>query len=497
MFFLEKMRVIKSFCDIIYHLKKENEMASTNLMIPKKLKIGFQNRKDALTEKLGYVIYYDEKGVLRKKTSWENWRSKDIEPLEVDNQPVSGYVINKGVTHFAYSSFGSDRFRVRVHSPLGFDFEIYPENLLAIMSVSDISKQYINNECVFAWDGQELILLPVNTEQYKQAVENTKDMEEMFNKKKKAGNIKNASLEKGTIVYGNQSVYTYVDEIEIIPSAYVENFKLSNLKLDKKHKVILTIPKTKQKIGVEIAGKQNKIDKDFLRQKLFGNMYFGYTYLNKIPDNALVSDINISEVCTGEKSHKVMRVMKETEDLIKKIPDINDQINVIELKKEDIEKISNYYNHYSIKETDSTFLALQYLNSLNLTDYFYGNEIEKENVFSFIAKDLSLYKVKLFLKVKDWYTNDKRKYSLEISFLKIEGKNEVELFKETLDSSDSQVSKKLESFILDDRGNKSKNLLLYINDMALEKTGSNLTVLKMQGIMQDGKVKNVFKVLMK
>lgn len=472
-------------------------MASTNLMIPKKLKIGFQVRKDALMEKLGYVIYYDEKGVLRKKNSWENWRSEDVEPLEVDNQPMSGYVINKGVTHFAYSSFGSDRFRVRVHSPLGFDFEIYPENLLAIMSVSDISKQYINNKCVFAWDGQELILLPVNTEQYKQAVENTKDLEEMFNKKKKAGNIKNVSLEKGTVVYGNQAVYAYLDEIQIVPIAYVENIKVSNLKLDKNNKVILTIPKAKHKIGVEIAGKQNKVDRDVLRKELFDKVYYGYSYLNKIPDNALVSDINIKEVCTGEKSQKLKKVMTETENLIKNIPEISDQINVIELRKEDIEKISNYYSYYSIKETDDTFLALQYVSLMNLTDYFYGNDFEKESVFSFIAKDLTLYKVKLTLKVKDWFTSDKRQYSLEISLLKIEGKKEVEVFKKILNSSDSKDVKNLESFIIDNRNSKCKDLLLYINNIVLEKTGSNLTVLKMQGITQDGKVKAVFKVLSK
>lgn len=40
-----------------------------NIFIPKKLKIGFQNRTDTYTQKLAYVIYYDEKNKLRKEQS--------------------------------------------------------------------------------------------------------------------------------------------------------------------------------------------------------------------------------------------------------------------------------------------------------------------------------------------------------------------------------------------------------------------------------------------
>ena len=32
----------------------------SQMFIPKKLKIGFQQRRDTFTKKLAYVIYYDE-----------------------------------------------------------------------------------------------------------------------------------------------------------------------------------------------------------------------------------------------------------------------------------------------------------------------------------------------------------------------------------------------------------------------------------------------------
>lgn len=36
------------------------------LFIPEKIKVGYQKRTDTYTNKLAYVIYYDEKNKLRK-----------------------------------------------------------------------------------------------------------------------------------------------------------------------------------------------------------------------------------------------------------------------------------------------------------------------------------------------------------------------------------------------------------------------------------------------
>ena len=44
----------------------------SNIYIPKRLNVGYQNREDTYTVKIAYVIYYDEKGKLRKETSWNN-----------------------------------------------------------------------------------------------------------------------------------------------------------------------------------------------------------------------------------------------------------------------------------------------------------------------------------------------------------------------------------------------------------------------------------------
>lgn len=79
----------------------------SGLFIPKKLRVGFQKRSDTFTGQLAYVVYYDEKGQLRKAKSHESWCDTKLGFLELDNEPRSGFVLNKGVERNGY--WGSGR----------------------------------------------------------------------------------------------------------------------------------------------------------------------------------------------------------------------------------------------------------------------------------------------------------------------------------------------------------------------------------------------------
>jgi len=103
-----------------------------NVFIPQKLKIGFQERSDTYTKKLAYVIYFDEKGTLRKEASWQSWRDKKIDPIEIDNVPTSGFVLNKKVGGYK-SDWNFRNAYVRVYDPRDFEFEITIPNLLFIL----------------------------------------------------------------------------------------------------------------------------------------------------------------------------------------------------------------------------------------------------------------------------------------------------------------------------------------------------------------------------
>lgn len=153
-------------------------MKST-LFLPKEIKVGFTARKDTYTGKLAYIIYIDEKGVLRKEKSFESWRNKDIPTEQLNNEPLSGFVLNKKVGGYA-SGWNHRQTAVRVYDPRGFEFEITVENLLYILdNTNSIVGKGLEGEFVYAWSGSDIILLPVSAPEY----EDLKKLNELRHKK--------------------------------------------------------------------------------------------------------------------------------------------------------------------------------------------------------------------------------------------------------------------------------------------------------------------------
>ena len=151
-------------------------MQANQLFVPDKLRVGFVNRDDTYTGQLAYVIYYDKKGKIRKEVSWQNWRNQSIKPLELDNEPMEGFVLNKGVggTRASYGWNPRNEY-IRVYDPRGFEFEISVPNLLFILQQCDCSRgKGIEGKLVYSWDGKELVLLPVESQEYKNSKEYTK-----------------------------------------------------------------------------------------------------------------------------------------------------------------------------------------------------------------------------------------------------------------------------------------------------------------------------------
>jgi len=144
-------------------------MSNDRLNIPKKINVGYQNREDTYTGKLAFVVYTDDKGVLRKEKSWNGWRDKKIEPQEFDNVPTSGFVLNKKVGDYS-SRWGGRKSWLRVYDPRDFEYEISVDNLVFILEeCSAIKGKGLEGEFVYAWDGADLVLLPVGSLEYKQS----------------------------------------------------------------------------------------------------------------------------------------------------------------------------------------------------------------------------------------------------------------------------------------------------------------------------------------
>ena len=172
------------------------------LMIPEKIKVGYQERPDTYTKRLAYVIYYDQKGVLRKEKSWQTWRDQKIDSHDFDNVPTEGFVLNKKVggykSHWNYRDA-----HVRVYDPRNFEFEISVSNLLGILQECDCSRgKGLEGKFVYAWEGTELVLLPAASEDYK----NSQNFTKLQTQKVKAKElILGASYQTK-----RQEVYTYL-----------------------------------------------------------------------------------------------------------------------------------------------------------------------------------------------------------------------------------------------------------------------------------------------
>lgn len=144
---------------------------NSSIFVPKTINVGYQNRSGTYTGKLAYIIYYDEKGKLRKEASWNSWRDDKIPNDEFDNVPTEGFVLNKKAGDYS-TGWDHRHAYCRVYDPRGFEFEITIENLLYILENANCIKgKGLEGEFIYGWDGKDLVLMPVESPDYKQISE--------------------------------------------------------------------------------------------------------------------------------------------------------------------------------------------------------------------------------------------------------------------------------------------------------------------------------------
>ena len=162
-------------------------MANERLNIPQTLKVGFQKRSDTYSGKLAYVTYINKKNEIAKQTSWDGWRSKDIDVETYDNVPTEGFVLNRRTGGYK-SGWNFRQTYCRVYDPRGFEVEISMENLLYILQECTSTKgKGLEGTFVYAWEGPTLILLPAESEDYKASTELQNKQEKITIKDLKVG----------------------------------------------------------------------------------------------------------------------------------------------------------------------------------------------------------------------------------------------------------------------------------------------------------------------
>lgn len=87
--------------------------------------------------------------------------AKEGEEFIVDNTPTSGFYVGCSVSRWSTSN---KLFRVK--DPRGFTVEIPTDNLATLLHHTTVVKGIVQEECVWAREGNNHILLPVNSEPY-------------------------------------------------------------------------------------------------------------------------------------------------------------------------------------------------------------------------------------------------------------------------------------------------------------------------------------------
>lgn len=270
----------------------------TQLFIPDKIKVGYNEREDTYTKKLAYVIYYDQKGVLRKETSWKNWIQEEMGINDFDNVPTEGFVLNKGVGG-ARESYGwnSRNEYIRIFDPRGFEFEISVANLLWLLQeCTSIKGKGLVGEFVYSWEGKELVLLPVDTMEYKNCQSYTK---------LQSGKITSKDLEPGNIYLDNkQRKLVYLGKYEYYDNYYHSHSNTSSKKFifinldqvkDEYHERIVSfssLTTIKERITFSVIDGYAELLSEYLNESIYSSAFDKFIYLKITSDELTDLDKN-------------------------------------------------------------------------------------------------------------------------------------------------------------------------------------------------------------
>jgi len=175
----------------------------------------------------------------QKAGKYETIEITGVEPVEFDNIPTAGFVLNKKA---GGTSSGWDHRQTycRVYDPRGWEFEITIPNLLFLLEeCSSFKGKGLEGEFVYSWEGKDLVLLPVSSYDYKLGQRFTELQSKKIGKKDLVEGCSYITSKQETLLYLGQydvseSYYSNNTEIEY---AYWRNLghSINNTNFTKRH----------------------------------------------------------------------------------------------------------------------------------------------------------------------------------------------------------------------------------------------------------------------
>lgn len=125
---------------------------------------------DTREDNLSYMCQYETTksgevapNVKKMQETGRSWiREGDKEGVVIDNVPTKNIYVGSSVSRWSTSNK-----LFRVTDPRGFTIEIPTDNLATLLHHTTVVKGYVQEECVWGKDGNNHILLPINSEPYR------------------------------------------------------------------------------------------------------------------------------------------------------------------------------------------------------------------------------------------------------------------------------------------------------------------------------------------
>ena len=155
-------------------------------------------------EGLAYMTHYEENSAFEKRKSTGVSWSRAIDGIVIDNSPEKGFYIGSSVSRWSTSN---KLFRVK--DPRGFIVEVPTDNISTLLHLCTVVSGVVQEECVWGREGNNHILLPVNSEPY------TTSLEQMDTLKNKLIPIKDLKIGDVVKLFDLKGEYTYHGKLKI------------------------------------------------------------------------------------------------------------------------------------------------------------------------------------------------------------------------------------------------------------------------------------------
>ena len=154
-------------------------------------------------DSLAYMTHYKEDQAFekRKRTGlgWVTRKDEKVPENICDNTPQKGLYIGSSVSRWSTSN---KLFRVK--DPRGFTVEVPTDNIATLLHLTTVVNGVIQEECVWGKEGNNHILLPVNSEPYLQAKKNMEVLESPTIK------IKDVPYGSKVMLLNDDTIYTFL-----------------------------------------------------------------------------------------------------------------------------------------------------------------------------------------------------------------------------------------------------------------------------------------------